>query len=95
LSSISHIGNLAALGEPHEVYISISAAQPPYFNVALGYETRGTLIRYTYFFEPEQLTQSEEPIPLCGSWSKTYSVDVWIQAIDEEFYEALLHKNPD
>lgn len=83
---------LAILGEPDAIYISISAAQPSYFDIALGYETKGILFRYKYFFEPEQLTQSEEPIPLCGSWSKTYSVDVWIQAVDEELYTALLEE---
>jgi hypothetical protein len=84
---------MSALGEPDEVYLSISAAQPPYFDIAFGYEIRGTLFRYKYFFEPEQLTQSEEPIPLCGSWSNTYSADIWIQAVDEELYEALLEEN--
>lgn len=83
---------LAVLGEPDELYISISAAQPSYFDIALGYETKGTLFRYKYFFEPEQLTQSEEPIPLCGSWSKTFSIDVWIQSVDEDTYVDLLEE---
>ena len=84
---------LTVLGEPDEVYISISGSEPSYFNMVLGYEALGTLFLYTYFFEPEQITQGEEPIPLCGSWAKTYSIDVWIQAVDEEFYNALLEEN--
>lgn len=84
---------LATLGEPGAVYISMTAAQPSYFDIALGYEDLGTLIRYAYFFEPEQLTQDAAPIPLCGSWAKTNSIDVWIQSVDEEFYISLLDEN--
>lgn len=88
---ISRILNV--LGTPDEVYVAIAASQPPQFSIVLGYETLGTVFLYTYRIEPEQLTQSDEPIPLCGSWSKTYSVNVWIQTVDEKFYEDLLEEN--
>lgn len=84
---------LGILGTPDEIHIAIVASQPPQFSIVLGYKTLGTVFLYTYRFKPEQLTQSGEPIPLCGSWSRTYSVNVWIQAIDEDSYNALLLEN--
>lgn len=84
---------LKVLGPPDEIYVSIAASQPPQFSIVLGYRDLGMVFLYTYSFDSEQLTQSDEPIPLCGSWANTYYVYVWIQAVDEEFYEDLLEEN--
>ena len=83
---------LNSLGTPDEVYVAIAASQPPQFSIVLGYETLGIVFLYTYRFEPERLTQSDEPIPLCGSWERTHSINIWIQAVDEDFYEDLLEE---
>ncbi len=84
---------LATLGQPDEVYLSIVASEPPQFGIVLTYKTLGTVFSYVYPIEPKHLTQNDEPIVLCGRWSKTYSVDVWIQAVDDNAYETLLDEN--
>lgn len=90
-SDILSISNtLHLLDEPSDIYISISGSQPSYFEIALAYKALGILFVYKYYFEPEQLTQGDEPIPLCGSWEDVFQISVWIQAVDAEMYQMLM-----